>query len=270
MFRPGAMLPSASAGLGYCEINAFHLAQGQQPPDLHPQAHYTYDELKTLRQVQTDINQNLCIQSRIHSWAIWIEPMPIDGSELPPGDNPTGSDTSPPEALTDDGAHDLAMDAGSIPVTTTEDTSAPAGGRAPETPEADSAPGDADHVVPPHPNQALFDLALTRHQLPAPQQREFQEGLAQILAKATETYMLTKRDSMQHVPLHGHSLETCVPLTCSAQRDKHLCSETKLELELATQEHHHRAGTELSSSTMSTVTMVFLDPTLSWSCCFWP
>ena len=185
------MLPSSSAGLGYCEINAFHLAQGQQPPNLQPQAHYTYDELETLLQVQTDVNQNFCVPSSIHSWAVWIEPMPLDGRDLPPGDNTPGSDNSPPDALADDGSHDLAVDAGSIPMTTTDDTSAAAGGRAPETTEADSGPGDADHVVPPHPNQALFDLALTRHQLPAPQHREFQEGLAQALAKATETYTLT-------------------------------------------------------------------------------
>ena len=37
----------------------------------------------------------------------------------------------------------------------------------------------------------MFDLALTRLQLPLPQQREFHEGLAQILARATEVHMLS-------------------------------------------------------------------------------
>ena len=179
--RPDLMLPSTSSGPGYCAVNAFHLAQGQQPPNLQPDSHYTYGELETLRQVQTDVNQNLCVPSRIHTWAVWIEPMPIA--------NTPDSDSSSPEPFAGTPGDDLAMDAGSTTEDVRPDMSAVAG----ETTEADGVASDADHapVVPPHPSQALFDLALTHHQLPAPQQQEFQDGLALALAKATEVHTLT-------------------------------------------------------------------------------
>ena len=171
------MLPSTSSGPGYCAVNAFLLAEGQQPPHLQPDSHYTYGELETLSQVQTDVHQNLCVPSRIHTWAVWIEPMPIA--------NTPDSDKSSPEPFAGAPGDDLARDAGS-----SEDVRLDTSTAAAETTEGAS---DADHapVVPPHPSQALFDLALTRHTLPAPQQREFQDGLAIAMAKATEVHMLT-------------------------------------------------------------------------------
>ena len=61
------MLPSTSSGPGYCAVNAFHLAQGQQPPNLQPDSHYTYGELETLRQV-SDGRQSEPLRSKPHSY----------------------------------------------------------------------------------------------------------------------------------------------------------------------------------------------------------
>ena len=172
--RPVApMLPSASSGLGFAAVNAFHLNAGQNPPPLQPDAVYTYQELENFHQVETDINRNLCIPSRIHTWAIWIEPSPPaeeaenDDMDHSPEDDASAHDSGPPEG------------AGEVTSTPADATAAGT-----HTEEATSA-------VPPHPSAALFDLALTRHTLPLPQQRQFQDELALAIAKATEVHMLT-------------------------------------------------------------------------------
>lgn len=131
-----------------------------------------------------DVNQNLCTPSRVHSCAIWLEDVPAIGGLLPDPDtegDDAGDDGRPvPGAAA---ARDSAEAVG-------EDTSAD-GSEGPVAEAVGDAASDAGPAGPmAHPDQALFDLALTRQQLPAPSLRTFQEQLGQALAQAADVFNL--------------------------------------------------------------------------------
>ena len=174
------MLPASSSGAGFYELNVFHLEAGETPPAaLQPQAQYTYHCTESLDQVALDVHQNLCVPHQVHTWALWLSPLPLSDDEA--SDDANGNEDNAPDLATAPSAP-MAMEAAvadEAAITSTGETAVP------DSRTGDAAPGP---VVPAHPDQALFDLALTRIQLPFLHQRKFEEMLAHALAQATEVH----------------------------------------------------------------------------------
>ena len=245
------MLPASSSGDGFYALNAFHLRAGQQPPQLFPDAVYTYGALESLRQVDDDVRQNLCTPSQVRVFAIWTEPLPAVAVR-----DRGGTDEGGDHHDDNGGAHN---DRGDPPADAAEES---------ET-VGDSAETDMGHgSVVPHPDRASVESAIPRVQVPAPQRMNSMKGYHRCwpVPRRCICWQASQptRPWRPHEQRHGALSVIWLRLSCNERRGK---SSSSTHPRAKASQEHLRVGTD---AIIDNFKPLFLAPAASAEFIFYP